>query len=313
VERVFTVSPTAISHIRIDRILCAVTFSPSARRVVAWAASLAGRYDGEVRLFHAIPSSNEPAVAEGEADSERVLRKLFTLGHGMLGRPRISAAVAEGDAAAEILQQARMVDSDLIAIGMHARDGSVSPLIARIAIDAPCPVLVVDETASNSPRRSGVLHHVVAAVNFLPASFAAADYAFAFAQAADAWVTSVYVLPEHWEGPPRPDANVDEARQLVELHFQQLLQLAVDDVSRSSRGRSELVTTGQPCVEIVRIANACDADLIVLGIDRQRADEAFGETTSCVSQLAGRSVLLVPERLFRAPRLGRMGRRNRPH
>jgi nucleotide-binding universal stress UspA family protein len=298
------------SNVRVDRILCAVTLSPSSRRVVASAALLAGRYDGEVRLLHAISISNEPPTAGSEADSERVLRKLFALGEGLPGRPRMSAAVTQGDAATEILRHARMAQADVIAIGMHVRDGTVSPLVARIAMNAPCPVLVVDETAPDSPRRNGVGNHFVAAGNFLPASLAAVDYAFAFAQAADAWVTTVHVLPEHWEGPRRLDANVDETRELVEQQSRQLLQVAVDDISRPSRGHSELVAIGRPCVEIVRIANARDADLIVMGIDGP--DEAFGETTGCVMQFAGRSVLLVPQRLFHAPRLGRRGRRERP-
>jgi nucleotide-binding universal stress UspA family protein len=295
----------ATSNARIDRILCAVTFSPSSRRVVACAASVAGRYDGEVRLFHVIPPSNDQ-VCEGREDgSERFLEKLFTLGRGLPGRPRMSAAVTEGDPATEILQQARMVDADLIAIGMHGRDGRVSPLITRIAIDAPCPVLAVDDTAPNSARQSGGFHQLVAAVNFLPASLAAADYAFAFAEAPHGWVTAVHVLPEQWEGPARADRNVAEARQLAERQYQQLLQTAVDDISGPNRRRTELVASGRPCAEIVRVANARDADLIVMGIDRQRSDDAFGETTSCVMQFGGRSVLLVAERLFRAARFAR--------
>jgi hypothetical protein len=49
----------ATSNVRIERVLCAVTFSPSARRVVGWSASLARANDGEVRLFHALSGSAE--------------------------------------------------------------------------------------------------------------------------------------------------------------------------------------------------------------------------------------------------------------
>ncbi len=66
---------------RLERILCEVTFSRSARRVVAWAASLAASNDAEVRLFHALPNSEDLASAMAEADSERVLKKLFALAH----------------------------------------------------------------------------------------------------------------------------------------------------------------------------------------------------------------------------------------
>lgn len=296
----------AATDVRVDRILCAVTFSPASRRVVGWAAALAGKYDGEVRLFHALPGGDAHGAA-ANGDSDRVLKKLFALAHGLPGRPRISAAVTEGNPAAEILRHARLVRADLIAIGMHARDGGVSPLIARVAIDAPCPVLVVDETQVPAPP--GVREHIVVAVNFLPASLAAAEYAFALAQAAGGGVTAVHVLPEHWDSPHRHDSSDGEPRQLVERHFRQLLHIAVGDIAGSPRHRDEIVTSGRPCVELTRIAAARNADLIVMGIDAAGAPEdGFGETSGCVMQYARRTVLLVPERLFRQPNTGRRDR-----
>lgn len=76
---VLTFSLTATSTVRIERVLRAVTFAPSARRVIAWAASLAGANEGEVRLFHAFPRAVERASATSEPDSERALTKLFAL------------------------------------------------------------------------------------------------------------------------------------------------------------------------------------------------------------------------------------------
>jgi nucleotide-binding universal stress UspA family protein len=304
----------ATNNIRVDRILCAVTFAPSSRRVVAWAASLAGPYGGEVRLFHAVAASDERAEAELEDDSECVLKKLSTLGEGLPGRPRISAVVTEGSAAAEILRHARMVRADVIAVGMRGRDGSVSPLVARLAVNTPCPVLAVDETSARCPPRSGLPEQVVVAVNFLPPALAAADYAFAFGHAANAQVTAVHVLPERWEGPRRRDANVDETRRLVERHFQHLLHAMVSDMSGANGNRSESVISGQPCAELVRIVTARDADLIVMGIDGNfRCGRELGETARCVMQCARKTVLLVPERLSRVRETGRADRGGRSY
>src|ERR1043166_4018618 len=188
---------------------------------------------------------------------------------------------------------------------MRGQEEGVSLLGARLAIDAPCPVLVVDETLA-TPANRGALDHILVAVNFLPASLAAADYAFALARTIGARVTVVHVRPEHWEGPQRRDANLDETRRLVEHHFRELLQIGVSAASGVSRNRSELVTSGRPCIEIVRIATARSADVIVMGIDANpNSERELGETTSCVMQFARRAVLLVRERLFRAPRIGR--------
>lgn len=295
---------SVMRSVRVDRVLCAVTFSRSSRRVLTWAASLARLYEGEVRLFHVAPDFVERAPAS-DADSERALKKLFALSQHLPGRPRISAAVAAGDAAEEIVRHARLLRADVIAVGMHAQDGSVSPLIARLALDAPCPVLVVDETVA-APAGYCALDQIVLAVDFLPASLAATDYAFAFAHAAGARVTVVHVLPEHWEGPARRDANVDEVRQQVEHHFRQLLRIAVSAVPGASWQRDALVTSGRPCVEIVRLAAARDADLLVMGVDGfHQSPQEYGETSSCVMQFARRTVLLVPERVFRTPRVRR--------
>ncbi len=59
--------------------------------------------------------------------------------------------------------------ADRIVVGMHSQDGSVSPLDVRLAIDARCPVLVVDGTLTE-PMKAGALVHILVAVNFLPAS-----------------------------------------------------------------------------------------------------------------------------------------------
>jgi hypothetical protein len=81
-------------------------------------------------------------------------------------------------------------------------------------------------------------------------------------------------------------------------------------MSSTNRDRSDVVASGRPCVEIVRIADSTNVDLVVMGIDAPpKSPDAFGETTSCVMQFARRTVLLVPERLFAAPR---PGRRERP-
>jgi nucleotide-binding universal stress UspA family protein len=296
-----TVLPMAKSNVRFDRILCAVTFAQSSPRVAAWAASLAASYEGEVRLFHALPGADQHATATTEVDSERVLQRLFRLSQQLPGRPRVSAAVTEGDAAAEISRHARMVQADLIAVGMHSQDGRVSPLVARLAVDAPCPVLVVDEAAA-APVEGAAVNEIVVAVNFLPASLAATDYAVALAHMAGARVTGVHVLTQDGVGLEAPGPSVEESRRRVEHRFRRLLQAAVNESSGSPSDWSAVVISGQPCVEIVRIARTRDAGVIVMGIDAGPAShKEFGETAGCVMQFARKTVLLVPESVGALP------------
>jgi nucleotide-binding universal stress UspA family protein len=234
---------------------------------------------------------------------ERILNKLIALTRHLPGRARISAGVTDGDVADELLQHARLIQADLVVMGMHSRDGSVTPLIASIAIDASCPVFAVDERTAPRPAAfAGAAPRVpelVCPVNFLPASLLAADYAFELARTTRARITLVHVLPERWDGPQRQDANADEMRRTSEHHFRQLLQTVVRGASGTGRHATDVVKSGDACVEIVRLARTIPADFIVMGLAAEHDRSApVGATAGCVMQCANCSVLLVPQRLL---------------
>jgi len=185
------------TNLTITRILCAVTFSPSARHVVEWAASLAQAYDAELRLFHVLPSTADVVVPASETDHERALAKLFALARHVPGRTRISAAVANGDAAGEILRHSRLVHADVVAIGMHTGNETETSVVGTVAIDAPCPVLVIGRTEGLvSPRPT---RRLLCPVDFSSASLAGADYASRLARGLGAQVTFAHVLTDDRE------------------------------------------------------------------------------------------------------------------
>jgi nucleotide-binding universal stress UspA family protein len=139
-------SAIGVTDLRLDRILCAVTFSPSSRSVVEWAAALAACCGAELRLFHALNRlRGGEASYDGAPDSEDALNRLFGLARHIPGRLRLSAAVADGDVADEIVRHGRLLQADLIVLGMKAEDGTVSPLASRITADARCPVMLVPQ------------------------------------------------------------------------------------------------------------------------------------------------------------------------
>ena len=293
--------------VRIERILCAVTFSPSSCRVIAWAATLAGIYGAEVRLFHVVTHrAQREASTPGDA-GERILNKLLALTRHLPGRVRISAGMTDGDVADELLQHARLIQADLVVMGMHSRDGSVTPLITSIAIDASCPVFAVDERTAPRPVAFGGaaqrVPELVCPVNFLPASLVAADYAFDLARATRARITLVHVLPERWDGPQRQDANADDMRRSSEHHFRHFLQTVVLGASGPGRHATEVVKSGEPCVEIVRLARTIPADFIVMGIDPVHDRPRLGATAGCVMQFANCSSCWCRSGCLRRPSL----------
>ncbi len=290
------------TNLAVDRILCAVTFSPSARHIVESAASLAQAYGAELRLFHVLRSADSVSAPSAETEPERTLAKLFALARHVPGRPRISAEVSNGDAADEILRHARLVHADLIAIGMHAGDQTVSPVVRTIAIDAPCPVFVVPRPDDQPSRPRRAPHAVLCGVDFSPASLAGAAFAYRLARGLGARVTFVHVLPERWEGPERQDANVRTWRHSIEHHFRSLLRDAISEVSGRFDDSSSVVVSGCPCVEIVRLARTGGADLVVMGIDAEnRSRNELGTTAGCVMHIARTPILLVPGHLDMSP------------
>ena len=151
-SRSFMVTNT---NLVITWILCAVTLSPSARHVVEWAASLAEVYEAELRLFHVLPNTEDVVVSASETDPERALAKLFALARHVPRRTRISAAVANGDAAAEILRHSRLVHAAVIAIWECTTGTSV---VGTVAIDDRVPACCRPRgrrnvAAPSTPRR----------------------------------------------------------------------------------------------------------------------------------------------------------------
>lgn len=295
-------------NIDLTRILCPVAFSPSSQRVVERAATLATLYDSELRLLHV----RQPVDLEGgwltkssdeSCGSERLLTKLSTLARTLPDRVRVSTAVTDGEPTIEILRHARLIGADLLALGMHGRNGSLSPLVGAMATDAPCPILAVqafDDKHDTLVRRA--MTTILCCVDFRPSSLAAVEYACALARKCRGQVKVVHVLPERWDGPQRDDQMIDGARDFVEDQFRHLLHIALGEALGSAGHASEVVLSGSPCVEIVRLANKVRPDLIVMGIDRDRGSKpTFGTTNICVMQFAPCPVLFVPAGPFHAP------------
>ena len=267
------------------RVVCAVTFAPSARSVIEWAVALAAFHGAEVRLFHVLPQDKTESPEEGD----RVLQKLFTLARHLPGRLRLSAAVTTGDTAAEIARHSRLLNADVIALGSGAEPGADRSLVRRVTAEASCPVLVVPggDALRRRPRSEAPpIRHIVCAVDFLPASVAALTYAGALARSMGAELTAVHVARDAAAGP--------DSRQL--------LRTTVRDLSGEAGNVTEVVASGRPCVEIVRVVRDCAADLVVMGADRSaHAPHRFGWTTECVMKCAAAPVLIISEGVCSEP------------
>jgi nucleotide-binding universal stress UspA family protein len=138
------------------KILCPVDFSEFTDEILAYAVSIAKRFDSELHLIHVIPNLNyftpyesfltpENLVAierniEGEVgkDFDKITKKLD------LPFKRI---VKTGVTFVEIIDYIKDQGVDLVVMGTHGRSGIEHILIGSVAEKvvrkSPCPVLTV--------------------------------------------------------------------------------------------------------------------------------------------------------------------------
>lgn len=156
---VLTVPPRVAPHspdtVSLARVVCAVDFSPSSARAVAYATSIAKRAGGRLILFHALewfdeeveapsPGVNTKDLPTSEEDAREGLEQLL-MADARACDPEL--VVGHGSPAGEILRLVRDYDAGLIVLGVHGRNvldrtlfGSTAQRVVR---EASCPVVTV--------------------------------------------------------------------------------------------------------------------------------------------------------------------------
>ena len=135
-------------------LLVPTDFSPAADRAVDYAAALAVTLEARVTLMTATYLGDTPEVhlayiekvrAEDKERLEGVRQRIEQAGVS------VSALMAYGPPAQQIVETARKRGADLIVMGTHGRTGIQHLLIGSVAERvvrlAPCPVLVVPRPA----------------------------------------------------------------------------------------------------------------------------------------------------------------------
>ncbi|MVN75884.1 universal stress protein [Hymenobacter sp. HMF4947] len=124
-------------------ILCPLDFSAASVALVAYAAALAVGTGAELRLLYVQEPAMPLAVGvEAELSVHRAAAQAA-------GANRVSTNMLKGEAAPEIVAEARRQHADLIVIGAHGQTGLSRFLMGNTAEvvvrTAPCPTLLVRE------------------------------------------------------------------------------------------------------------------------------------------------------------------------
>jgi nucleotide-binding universal stress UspA family protein len=305
--------------IEIRRILCPVDFSDYSRRAVDHAIAIARWYAATVTALHVFSPAPvaafgprgavfEPIVlTEADRDQLRADTKAFIEAERAPG-VAIEAVVREGNTAAEILDQARSMNADLLVIGTHGRSGFERLLLGSIAEKvlrkASCPVLTVPRRLSNALPAGPVLYkRILCPVDFSDSSLRALKYALSIAQEADGRLIVLHVVAHEFENPADMATVVYDAGMTVsgfvqerEDAFRRRLQETVAGATEFCSVES-MLTHGKPWREVLRIATERESDLIVMGVQGRGAADLWllGSTTQHVVRAAACPVLTLKQ------------------
>ena len=123
-------------------ILCPLDFSAASAALVAYAAALAVGTGAELHLLYVQEPATPVAGVEAELRVHRAAAQAA-------GASRVSTYTLHGEAAPQIIAEARRQQADLIVIGAHGQTGLSRFLMGNTAEvvvrTAPCPTLLVRE------------------------------------------------------------------------------------------------------------------------------------------------------------------------
>jgi nucleotide-binding universal stress UspA family protein len=302
--------------VSIRRILCPVDFSDHSRRALDYALAIATWYDSVVTVLHVSPlmpvaayapmSGMPPYVALTPDARQALMRSMKEFTAGGHASVPIELEMAEGHAAAVIVDRAGEITADLLVLGTHGRSGFdrwvLGSVTEKVLRKAPCPLLTVPTHVGVAAAETAGFRRIVCAVDFSDCSMHALDYAISLAEEARASLTVVHVI----ELPPDVPREVHETVMFGPRNQREYIALAeeagraqltdaVPDRVRAAVNVDTVLAAGKPYREILRVAADHSADLIVAGVHGRGAIDRmlFGSTTQHLVRQASCPVLTI--------------------
>jgi nucleotide-binding universal stress UspA family protein len=288
--------------IEIRRVLCPIDFSDCSRRALDHAVTIAKWYDSTITLVHVSPIVPLAAYAPGSGvvpsanlspeERESLLTSMKQFAAAEAGPDiRFDHILGEGGTAAQILNAAETLASDLLVIGTHGRSGferlMLGSVTEKVLRKATCPVLSVSPHSADAVPVPPAFKRILCAVDFSECSIYALEYAMALAQEAGGTLTMLHVVDV---APEIPDVHalmmggVTDVREFiarVDESARARLKTLVPDSVGTSCYVDTMVVTGRSYREVLRIAADQSSDLIVLGVHgRGPVDRLFFGSTA---------------------------------
>jgi len=300
---------------RFTHVLCPIDFSEFSRRAVDHAAAIARWYKANLTVLYVSgirpvselgirPMVEIPAVAMTDEDREGTLAEVREFVRDVPAEVHLDTRVEEALSVHEgILRQAEVIGADLLVVGSHGRSGFERLLLGsvteRLVHKAFCPTMVVPPRAPDKdPNEPVQFRRILCPVDFSETSNRALAFAMTLAQETAAHLTVVNVIevpPELREHASSQGIDVDRVRAAAEAECLRHLRHLIPDEARSQCSVETVVKEGAAYREILKLAAAGHADLIVMGVHGRSALDllVFGSNTARVTRAADCPVLIV--------------------
>lgn len=296
---------------QISHVLCAIDFSDEAHHAIDHAVVLAKWYDAGITgvfvyapVMAAIPDAG-PSVYPGfavlaESDKRTLEQQLeASLYPARVAGVPINVRVVLGQPADGILDAAQATGSDLIVMGTHGLGGFqhliLGSVAERVLRRAACPVLTVPPRAEKTSTLP--FKRVLCPLDFGESSRAALEFAVSIASEGDAALTILHVLEPGAEFDPLPSRPFTVPEYHKARHDEACAQLSalLDGEIGEWCHPTTKICRGKPYREILRVAAAESADLIVMGVHGRNPIGLafFGSTTNQVVRAATCPVLTL--------------------
>jgi nucleotide-binding universal stress UspA family protein len=280
----------------IRQILCPVDLSDCSRAALEYAAALARAGQGRLTVLHVysmLTAAHMPMLdgaPDRDVDPDRLTRDLEAFVLPVAAGLSIGLRVRRADDVRRaIIDDVNAVNADLLVLGSHGRSGFERLLLGsiteRVVRKSPCAVLVVPP--QSAPAYDGRFRQIVCGIDFSASSLQAFRYAVSTVAATGADVTLVHALempPELRDSQIVAAYDVEAIRAAAEAGTRARLQAIAAGEAASPVCVNAMVVEGRAHREILKIAGARNADLIVLGTHGRSAIDrcVFGSNTDGV-------------------------------
>ncbi len=269
---------TAPTRVKLQNILFATDFTPSAQLALSYALNLAHSFDAEVYSVNVLPHLPFVEAVQPDPVQTRLLaeqRLAALVGSESFKGIRHKELIEEGEVADVLSKLVWRYEIDLIVIGTCGRKGLGKLLLGSVAEEvfrnAECPVLTVGPHATRWPA-DGNLRHILFATDFGPESVHGLPHAISLAEENRARLTLLHVAPEPTVALPEPEPGtlpvVDPSE--VTASTEKQLRALIPEGTQLWHEPEYMVQFGPAAETIVKIA-AGTADMIVFGVKRPAA------------------------------------------